>query len=255
MRRFFALGDIHAHHTELMALYQRLLDDGFSPEVDTLIGLGDALDGGPEAKKVIDQLMTWQQAYPHWVFLRGNHEQMMLDALDSLKDEHPHPDTWHHWWSQGGRRTAYSYLPEDATDYERAIMQPEEYIDPAHIEWIRSLPLRHETDRFHFVHAGFRPGVPIEQQSEEDMLWIRESFFKQRYSFGKPVIFGHTPVPEPMVVYDYRQGHRDEIVALGIDTMVGDYGKLTAVELSGDTPRFFFQPAEKGPFEDFDGFR
>jgi diadenosine tetraphosphatase ApaH/serine/threonine PP2A family protein phosphatase len=134
-------------------------------------------------------------------------------------------------------------------------MQPEDYIDPAHIEWIRSLPLRHETDRFHFVHAGFRPGVPIEQQSEEDMLWIRERFFGDRYNFGKPVIFGHTPVPEPMAIHDYRQGHRDELVALGVDTMVGDYGKLTAVELTGATPRFFFQPAEKGPFEDFDGFR
>jgi hypothetical protein len=100
MSRLVALGDIHAHHTELMALYQQLLDDGFNPEVDTLIGLVDAIDGGPDTKKVINQLMAWQQAYPHWVFLKGNHCQMMLNALDAGSDN---SGVWDLWWNQGGR--------------------------------------------------------------------------------------------------------------------------------------------------------
>jgi serine/threonine protein phosphatase 1 len=254
--RLVAIGDIHGHHTELMALYQQLLDDGFDPQEDTIIGLGDATDGGPDTKKVLDQLISWQEAYPHWIFLKENHEDLMLDALVWNSRKY---GSWDLWYGQGGKRTALSYLPEEATDYERAIMQPTDYIDPKHIEWIQSLPLKYEHPRYYFVHAGFRPAVLIDQQSEQDMLWIREGFYNQRYNFGKPVIFGHTPVPEPMIIRDYRQGHRDEIAAIGIDTMVGDYGKLTAVELDTDNPqsepRFYFQPAEKGKFEEFDGFR
>lgn len=73
------------------------------------------------------------------------------------------------------------------------------------------------------------------------MLWIREAFFTQRYNFGKPVVFGHTVFNEPQVFFDYRKGHEDEIVAIGIDLMRHDVGSLCAVDLSGDAPVFYLQ--------------
>ncbi len=82
------------------------------------------------------------------------------------------------------------------------------------------------------------------------MLWIRESFFAQRYNFGKPVIFGHPVFDEPRVFYDYRKGRKDEIVAIGTDTMFHNQGKLTAVELDLNNPNaepiFYFSLAVEG---------
>ena len=255
MPKLVGLGDTHGHHTELMALFQKLLDSGFDPEHDTLVGLGDYCDGGPDSKAVIDQLMAWERQYPHWVFLKGNHCQMMLDALAMRHN----PSIWNHWWGQGGKATAMSYLPKDASDYERALMQPENYIDPKHLDWLRRRPLMFDHPSFYFVHAGFRPRIPIEQQSAEDMTWIREDFFNLRFDFGKPVIFGHTPMPEPRV---FRALVSPEpvkpIVAVGIDTMIGDYGKLTAVELDPDQPQaepiFHQVDAVAGPWSAFKGF-
>lgn len=244
MPRLYAIGDIHGHHTELMGLYQQLLDADMIPQRDTVVFLGDYVDGGSQAKQVIDQLIAWQQQYPHWVFLKGNHGDLMLDALCWNSRKYGSYDLW---WMQGGRETAQSYVPTDVTPYERAIMQPTDYIPKEHLDWLASRPLTHETEHYLFVHAGFRPGVPLDRQTEEDMLWIRESFYKQRYNFGKPVVFGHTVFPEPFIAYDYRRGHKDELVAIGIDTMFHNQGKLTAAELDPDDPvvepRFFFSPA------------
>ena len=233
MSHIHAIGDIHGHHTELMNLYQQLLDSGMVPQRDVLVFLGDYVDGGPHTRQVLDQLIAWQQEYPHWVFLKGNHEDLMLDALVFNSQ---HYGDYYLWWSQGGRETAQSYLPESATDYERAIMQPDEFISTQHLAWLGTLALMHETDAFFFVHAGFRPGFRMEGQREEDMLWIREGFFLARYNFGKPVVFGHTVFEEPYVVHDNRPGHEMEIVAIGINTMSRHAGALTAVTLDPDLP-------------------
>jgi len=128
-------------------------------------------------------------------------------------------------------------------------MHPAEFILTSHLEWLNNLLLTHEQEGYLFVHARFRPGYKPDAQSEEDMLWIREGFYLQRYNFGKPVIFGHTPFEEPQVFHDYRKDHKNEIVAIGIDTMFHDVGKLTAVELDTTNnqaePKFYFSPAVK----------
>jgi serine/threonine protein phosphatase 1 len=247
MSRLYAIGDIHGHFTELQVLYQRLLDDGMVPERDHLVFLGDYVDGGPKSRQVVDQLITWHQEHPHWVFLKGNHEDLMLDAL--VYGGRKYGD-YYLWWNQGGRETALSYLPEDATAYERAIMQPDEFISTSHLEWLNNRPLMHETGQFLFVHAGFQPGYYLNAQTEENMLWIREAFYRQRYNFGKPVVFGHTPFEVPQVIFDYRAGHEAEIVAIGIDTMFHDFGRLSAVRLDPAAPhavpRFLFSEAVAG---------
>lgn len=248
MRKLFAIGDIHGHFAELTGLMDTLIEEaGLRPEADTVVFLGDYVDGGPATRQVVDQLIAWQAAYPHWVFLKGNHEDLMLDAL--VYNNRTYGD-YYLWWNQGGRATAHSYLPADASAYERAIMQPEAFIATDHLEWLNTRPLWHEHDQYLFVHAGFRPPYNLDAQREEDLLWIREGFFARRFNFGKPVVFGHTPFDEPQVFFDSRPGHEDEIVAIGIDTMFHDVGKLTAVDLDitggGAQPAFYFSASVAG---------
>jgi serine/threonine protein phosphatase 1 len=247
-QRIFAVGDIHGHADELRTLYQRMRDAGLEPETDTVVFLGDYVDGGPQTRDVVSQLIAWQEQYPHWVFLKGNHEDLMLDAL--VYHGRTYGD-FYLWWNQGGRETARSYLPQEGySDYERAIMQPEHYIATDHLEWLNRLPLTHETGSFHFVHAGFRPRRRLDAQTPEDLLWIREAFFASGHNFGKPVVFGHTPFVEPVVIRDLRPGHTHEIIAIGIDTMLHNAGFLTAVRLDPEHPHadplFISTPSHPG---------
>ena len=179
--------------------------------------------------------MEMSRRYPHWQFLKGNHSDLMLDALRYNSRIYGSYDLW---WMQGGKQTAYSYLPKDATDYERAIMSPLDYIPATHLDWLEARPLYHETDKYIFVHAGLRPGIPLAEQVREDLLWIREPFLESDYDWGKRVIAGHTPMREPLVMPN----------KICIDTMTFETGKLTAVELSGPEPVFYHQEAMEGPW-------
>jgi serine/threonine protein phosphatase 1 len=220
-QRLFAIGDIHGHHAELRGLLNQLEAAGMRPERDKIVFLGDYVDGGPDACQVISLLMDLARANPHWVFLLGNHEQMWLDAYD---DEGKPTEEFDLWFYQGGARTRESYRREQDGD---ARWQE-------HRAWVASLPLYHETDRFIFVHAGLRPPLPPEVNSPFDLLWIREEFIYSSHDWGKIVVFGHTPVREPLVEFN----------KIGIDTMPRDSGKLTAVELTEEEPRFYFQQSE-----------
>jgi serine/threonine protein phosphatase 1 len=240
--KLICVGDLHAHFDQWMLLYDNLIEQAdFVPERDTLVQLGDIVDGGSQAKQTVKWCMEMSARYPHWVFLKGNHCDLMLDALRYNQRIYGSYDLW---WMQGGRETAKSYQPQDASEYERAIMQPLDYIPAEHLDWLEARPLYHETDRYIFVHAGLRPGIPLGEQDREDMLWIRESFFESRYNFGRPVVFGHTPFSEPLVIRDrVSPDPVKPIIAIGVDTMFHNSGKLTAVELSGPEPVFYFQPA------------
>jgi len=239
MSKLFAVGDIHGHFSQLIALMDTLrAEGGLRAQSDTVVFLGDYVDGGPDTRPVVEQLIAWQEQYPHWRFLKGNHEDMMLDALVYNSRTYGFYDMW---WGQGGRATALSYLPEDASDYDRAIMQPREFIPPHHLEWLNRRPLTHEQNGYVFVHAGFAPRIGLAGQSEEDMLWIRERFVTSDWDFdGKRVVFGHTPFDEPLVMPN----------KIGIDTMFHNFGKLTAVELNTANvladPGFYFSPVVIG---------
>ena len=241
MSKLFALGDIHGYFTQLGQLMDLLLTEGrLRPASDIVVFLGDYVDGGPATKQVIDQLIEWQEHYPHWVFLKGNHEDMMLDALVYNSKKYGFYDMW---WGQGGKATAYSYLPENATDYDRAIMQPKEFIPTHHLAWLNSRPLTYEQDGYLFVHAGFAPRIGLEGQTENDMFWIREKFINSDWGFdGKRVVFGHTPFEQPLVMPN----------KIGIDTVFHGFGKITAAELDTTNvavdPIFYFSPDVEGGF-------
>lgn len=237
MGKLFAIGDIHGHYKQLMSLLYKIEREGFNSAEDTLVFLGDYIDGGPDSYKVVDWLMSAWQAYPHWVFLAGNHEWMMLDHLLDAREseEHSRPVNSHlfnHWYDQGGRATLKSYREGSETfsaqkldEYQRALLDTRDIIPPSHIAWLSGLPLTHQTQDYVFVHAGLTPGIPLEAAlsptQRETHLWVRQPFLHSEWVWGKRVIFGHTPTKEAIVMPN----------KIGIDCMFHDHGALCAVEL------------------------
>lgn len=233
--RLFAIGDIHGHYQELTGLVGQLAGDGMEPERDTIVFLGDFVDSGPESKRVVEQLMAWQERFPHWVFLMGNHDAMMTDALDHEDD----PDRFSLWFGQGGEETLRSYLGDEG-EGETSLPRLSMVVPQEHRAWLRDLALFHETGQHIFVHAGLRPPLPPERNRRHDLLWIRERFILSEHDWGKRVIFAHTPVQEPLVLPN----------KIGIDTLPRNEGRLCAVELDPADrfaePRFFFEEAVAG---------
>lgn len=219
--RYVAIGDIHGYWDSLTALYVALDRYGLDCNRDTVVFLGDYVDGGPNTRQVVSDLRALQQTYPHWVFLKGNHEDMLLQTVGNNS-----MDTWANWYHQGGEQTLDSYRPwpKDANP-----CYPEDIIPAGHLDWLRERPLIHETKSFIFVHGGLAPGLPLDGNGEQTLLWMREPFISSTYDWGKRVIFGHTYTPEPLVMPN----------KIGIDTMHRGGGRLSAVVLDDDDPEFY----------------
>lgn len=220
----YAVGDVHGCRRQLLALESAVIEDAAAILGEKwIVMLGDYIDRGPESAGVVDHLL---QPPPHGFVrhtLRGNHEQMMLDFLDD-------PRSNLHWLDQGGAATLASYgVDVDRTlarlnDPEALLGQIAERVPPSHIEFLRGLPVLLGLPGWLFVHAGLRPGIGLEQQSMEDLLWIRDPFL---YGPGLPgirVVHGHTPVPAP----EFTPAR------IGIDTGCFLTGRLTGLRITPD---------------------
>lgn len=194
------MGDIHGCFYKLKCLMGQL---PINYEQDTLVFLGDYIDRGRDSFKVVDYLVALKKKYNRIVFLKGNHEAMLLRYL-SGEDKAT-------FLYNGGEQTLKDYIDETG----------KVVIPPDHIAFYRFLQLYYETDDYIFVHAGLRENVPVEKQTEEDLLWIRKPFIDSDYDFGKRVVFGHTPFPEARI-----QDNK-----IGIDTGAVYGYKLTCLEL------------------------
>ena len=203
-----AIGDIHGCPKSLDALLARIDP---SPD-DHLVFVGDYIDRGPNSKAVIDRLLELREKVP-CTFLRGNHEAMMMEYLDS--------GAFSLWRMNGGVSTVQSYLKEERSEIQ---------IPAAHAEFVRDTKLYHETDDFVFVHAGLNPSLTVaenlEDPDEEVLLWEREHLNASEVAWEKTVVCGHTPRPEPI--------NREKLIL--IDTgcvyhMKPGMGRLTAVHL------------------------
>lgn len=217
--RKFAIGDIHGCFNKL-----EMLIENISPtKNDTLIFLGDYIDRGPKSKEVVDYVIELSKN-TNCIFLTGNHEQMMLDYISNPKDQNA-KDLWLY---NGGFETCRSYVD---SKYNR-LSGSDEYVEllkqaiKPHINFYNDLLFYHEDDKYIYVHAGVRKGIPMEQQSQEDMIWIRQEFIFLDTRLPKKVIFGHSIYEKPLIQYD----------KIGIDTgSFKRYGKLTAIKLPEET--------------------
>lgn len=172
----YAIGDVHGCRDKL----QRLLYFCMQHRRDLparFVFIGDYIDRGPDSCGVIATLLKLQrEPQTKVICLRGNHEALMLNALPWGEDEGLL------WVSQGGARTLLSY----------GVKQPAEIL-AGHLSWMRSLPLSFDDGRRLFVHAGIDPSRPLDQQSENDLLWIREPFLSYAGKFERLIVHGHTP--------------------------------------------------------------
>jgi len=202
-RHIYAIGDIHGCADKLRRLIDQLAID---PKQDQLVFVGDYIDRGPDSFEVVDYLLGLKSIFPNVVFLKGNHEQMLEDYLAG-------PDKLT-FLINGGQATLDSYL--------RHRPSPQVPVFPLrHQVFFKGLRLFYETENYLFVHAGLKPKVPLAQQHPGDLLWIRSQFIYSDVDFGKQVVFGHTPFPEPLV-----QANK-----IGIDTGAVYGHQLTCVKL------------------------
>lgn len=203
-----AIGDIHGCSKSVAALWDQLV-----PWKEYLhIFVGDYIDRGPDSKGVIDFLLRVREER-ETIFLRGNHEEMLLDAVNS-------GDT-HLWRMNGGMETMQSYGCTDPKSFE---------LPKEHLLFFERTQLFFETEHYFFVHAGAPPHLTLGEakllpESEEDFLWGRDHLNALETPWEKTVVFGHTPRAFPI----------RKPSMIGIDTgcvynRTGQ-GKLTAVLL------------------------
>jgi serine/threonine protein phosphatase 1 len=211
--RVLIIGDVHG----CLGTLQRLLEKiQWCPDSDRLIFLGDYVDRGEDSRGVIEHVMQISRTGERVDCLMGNHERVLLDFIEG-RDAST-------FFLNGGTSTLNSYRTFQR-GYENALI-PED-----HILFLRSLKLWIELDDYYVVHAGLRPGVELESQSQEDLLWIRDSFIFSDYPFRKKIIFGHTPFSSPLVMEN----------KIGLDTGAVYGNKLTCLELP--SLKFYFVEA------------
>jgi diadenosine tetraphosphatase ApaH/serine/threonine PP2A family protein phosphatase len=170
----FAIGDIHGCHHALLELLA-LCRDHAQGQAHRFVFIGDYVDRGPDSRAVIAALRDLERRAPgNVVCLMGNHEDLMLDAIDSGDP------TW--WLNNGGGQTLLSYGMRDPAG-----------LPPDDIAWVRSLRLSFDDGKRLFVHAGVDPDLPLDRQSREALLWIRGPFHRATKDYGRLIVHGHTP--------------------------------------------------------------
>jgi len=225
-RRLYCIGDIHGRVDLLQALHQRIAEDSEGFDGDkTVVYLGDYIDRGMHSREVMDELLSSPLGGFEAVHLLGNHERTLLDFLR-------YPEQAAGWLAWGGRETLASYgvsLPPDFRQPDIVALRDmlQEQIDPQHLEFLRSMPLTHAAGDYLFVHAGIRPGVPLQEQSDSDLLWIRRDFTESTESHGCVVVHGHS-ISEEVEMLPNR---------IGIDTGAFYTGVLTCLVLEGGERR------------------
>ena len=224
--RVYAIGDVHGRADLLRPLLAHILADAARPGAPRVrvVGLGDYIDRGPATREVLDLLLALQGARAVVCeFLMGNHEESLQGFLAE-------PALGWTWCGFGGRETLASYgvdapLRQDDVDgWRRTRDALDRALPDGHHAFLDALKVRAEAGGYLFVHAGVRPGVSLEAQDREDMLWIRDRFLRHRGVHERMVVHGHTPAREPYA--DHRR--------IGVDTGAYATGVLTAVRLEGE---------------------
>ncbi|WP_027581535.1 metallophosphoesterase family protein [Bradyrhizobium sp. Ai1a-2] len=222
--RVYAIGDVHGRADLLQSLLT-VIDvdlDRSAPERAIQVFLGDYIDRGPQSRAVLDILIRRSQSH-ETVCLKGNHEVFLLDVL---KD----PAKLQDWRHYGGLLTLMSYgvtptMNPTAEEQVEFIERLKHALPPEHLAFLEQLPTSFTCGDFFFVHAGVRPGVSLDRQNDQDLLWIREEFLNSEERFDKYIVHGHTPVSAP----DVRPNR------INIDTGAYATGNLTLLTIQGDS--------------------
>ena len=231
--RVYAIGDIHGRLDLFEDLIGQIERDDAARGTGsdgacetTVILLGDLVDRGPDSAGVIRTARAWAKIRKLRL-LAGNHEEMFLKSFTQL-------DVLRHFLRYGGKETLLSY-PLDRATYQDLTLEElqarmEEIVPPSHIAWLEAAEDSIRLGDYLFVHAGVRPGVPLDEQRVSDLRWIRETFIDHAGDHGAIVVHGHTITDEVEELPN----------RIGIDTGAFMSGRLTALGLEG-TQRWYLQ--------------
>lgn len=228
--RIYAVGDVHGRDDLLADLLAQIEDDiaRRPPASNIIVFLGDLIDRGPGSASVVERLRKYRPNGVRLIFLAGNHEEVLLRILDG--DDQIITD----WLRFGGAECMQSYgldpkrLRRMASARTGAAIRAA--VPPAHVEFLRGFDDTFRAGDYLFVHAGIRPGLPIAEQSQVDLRWIREPFLKDSTDHGFLVVHGHT----------ISEGVEEGVNRIGIDTGAYHSGVLTAMAAEG-RDRWFLQ--------------
>lgn len=227
--RSYAIGDIHGHidllrHThDLIARDRAATGDPDAP----VIHLGDLVDRGPDCRAVVQYLMDGTARGENWVTLKGNHDRLFTRFLRDPHEPEPglRPDlSWLHP-RIGGAATLASYGVKNAMDRPLAPVHADAVtaVPQSHRDFLQACPVWHQRGDVVFVHAGIRPGIPMPDQQETDLVWIRAGFLDDSRDHGFLVVHGHTALDRAT-----HYGNR-----VNIDSSAAYGGPLTAVVIEG----------------------
>ena len=227
--RAYAIGDIHGQLAKLKRAHVLIEADRAEVEDDTapVVHIGDLPDRGPDTKGVIDFLINGQKAGEPWVVLKGNHDRMMAWFLQ-IPPRRDHCLRAEFEWLHprlGGQESLASYGVDIAAGRPIDDLQRDAVarIPGAHKDFLDGLPTSYRHGAVFFCHAGIRPGVALDNQTEDDLLWIRQPFHASKADHGALIVHGHTPV-DAVTHYGNR---------VNIDTGAG-YGKaISAIVIEG----------------------
>lgn len=224
----YAIGDIHGRADLLSKLLDKIEAD--ITDLDRkphLVFLGDYIDRGLQSRQVIETLLSDRLAPFETHYLKGNHEDALLSFLSD-------PSFGPKWAAYGGRETLVSYgvrpprslsLNAEWEDAHDAFLKA---IPNGHQTFLMSLPTSVRIGGYGFAHAGLRPGKKFAEQTDHDLMWIRDEFLKENSTFDVMVVHGHTPVDTP------HSDHR----RINVDTGAYFTGRLTAAKLTGTEVEF-----------------
>lgn len=189
-----------------------------------IVFLGDYTDRGPDSRSVIETLIAGRDTDRNWIFLKGNHDRMFSNFVRRGIEHDNRVKSGISWLNPrlGGAETLGSYgiggglgpsflHPqggglETLASYDIAtgdltpaqiIALAQKQVPEAHLDFLDTLPLIYQTDDLLFVHAGLRPGIALEDQDPEDLIWIRDGFLDSDHDFGKLIVHGHTALEHP----------------------------------------------------------
>jgi serine/threonine protein phosphatase 1 len=228
--RVYAIGDVHGRLDLLQDLHQQIRDHAREYPIArrVVVHIGDYIDRGYQSRQTIDYLLDSPFPGFDMVHLLGNHERTLLEFLGDIA-------VGPGWLRYGGRETLFSYgiawdhnLDEAEAALRRIQADLRHKLPERHRRFFETLPLTHQEGDYLFVHAGVRPGVPLERQAPDDLLWIRDEFLTSTADHGKVVVHGHSISEEPVL-----RANR-----VGIDTGAFATGRLTCLVLEGNQRSF-----------------
>jgi len=221
--RAYVIGDVHGRLDLLEELLAKIHSEiQRRPAAKALlVFVGDLIDRGPSSAHVIERLRTYRREGVRPVFILGNHEEVLLRIL---RGESQLITKWR-WFGGSECLQSYGVEPQQLAHLsdEEALAVIRGVIPKNHIQFLESFVDSCRFGDYLFVHAGIRPGIHLDQQSQADLRWIREPFLLDESDHGFVVVHGHTISPEV-------QDHPNRI---GIDTGAYRTGVLTALAIEG----------------------